>query len=53
MKIIYICVKCGKETPGKYKENLQRGSYMAVKCECGNKGLSDWYYNIKGFVKNG
>ena len=47
----YNCLKCGGITKGIFKENPQRGTYTKVKCKCGNKGLSTWYYDIDGFEK--
>ncbi len=47
----YKCLKCDEIVTGIFKETPQRGTYVKVKCECGNQGLSNWFYNIKGFEK--
>ncbi len=47
----YKCLKCGEIVRGTFKETPQRGTYVKVKCGCGNQGLSNWHYHIKGFEK--
>ena len=47
----YICKKCGTVNKERWRANPQRGTYTTVKCECGAKGISDWYYDIEGFTK--
>ena len=53
MKIKYTCKKCGKINIGKWRKSPQRGTYIEVKCQCGEKGIGTWHYNIKGFIKQG
>jgi hypothetical protein len=51
MPIYYQCKKCGKLVKGQRACTPARGDYARAKCECGNKGVSDWHYVIEGFTK--
>lgn len=47
----YRCEDCGRVIKGVYRDTPSRGSYMRAVCVCGNKGSSDWYYDIPGFAR--
>lgn len=49
----YRCLLCSRIIRGLWRESPEIGTYIRVKCKCGNAGSSgtDWKYSVAGFEK--